>query len=153
MNLLSERLKLAIKLKNERDGQEVIQADLARACGSSDASVNYWLSDINGISAKKARLLAEFLGVDPMWLETGKGRPTVEPVNKYRQEVLKMLESTDERGQEKIFIAARDAYELHQAHKMRLDAEIQRVSEVNKAMSSDEPLSSAFVKSPTLNQH
>jgi phage repressor protein C with HTH and peptisase S24 domain len=77
MNLLSERIKLAIQLKEGRDGSEVIQADLARAAGSSDASVNYWLSDTNGISAKKARLLASYLGVDSMWLETGKGTPEI----------------------------------------------------------------------------
>ncbi len=46
-----------------------------RAAKASSASVNFWLNDVNGIGATKARLLGEFLHVDPVWLETGEGEP------------------------------------------------------------------------------
>lgn len=69
------------------------------------------------------------------------------------RELLALMESCDERGQEKIFIAAMDAYDLHQAQKLRLDAEIQRISEINKAMSSGEPLDNAAAKSLPVDRH
>lgn len=75
MNLLSERLRWAIAEEEKRRGETIKNADLARAAKTSQTSVGYWLSDSNGIGAAKARLLAEFLGVDPLWLETGKGQP------------------------------------------------------------------------------
>jgi phage repressor protein C with HTH and peptisase S24 domain len=72
MKLLSDRLKWAMKKKSTKDGAEIIPADVARAANVKDASVNYWLNDINGISANKARLIADYLGVNALWLETGK---------------------------------------------------------------------------------
>lgn len=73
MKLLSERLKWAMAEASKRMGSEVKAADVARAASSSPASVNYWLTDANGIGAAKARLVGDFLGVDSLWLETGKG--------------------------------------------------------------------------------
>ena len=61
--------------ESKRQGQEIRAADLARAAQTSATSVNYWLNDINGIGATKARLLADYLHVDALWLETGEGRP------------------------------------------------------------------------------
>lgn len=73
MNLLSERLKWAMEEKAKRDGVEVIPADIARAAGVSDTSASHWINNTNGISAAKARLVAEYLGVNPIWLENGTG--------------------------------------------------------------------------------
>jgi transcriptional regulator with XRE-family HTH domain len=76
MNLLSERLRWAIAEEAARQGVETIRpADLARAAKTSQTSVGYWLSDVNGIGAAKARLLADYLHVDALWLETGRGSP------------------------------------------------------------------------------
>jgi len=75
MKLLSERLRWAMAQESNRIGREVRPADLMRAAKSSSASVNFWLNDVNGIGAAKARLLGEFLHVDPVWLETGRGEP------------------------------------------------------------------------------
>jgi transcriptional regulator with XRE-family HTH domain len=75
MNLLSERLKWAMAEESRRQGEEIRPADLARAAKTSATSVNFWLNDVNGIGASKARLLADYLHVDPLWLETGQGRP------------------------------------------------------------------------------
>ncbi len=77
MKLLSERLKWAMEEKYKRDGVEVIPADIARAAGASATSVNYWLNDTNGISGAKARLIADTLGVNALWLETGNGDPAL----------------------------------------------------------------------------
>lgn len=75
MKLLSERLKWAMEQKSKRDGVEVIPADIARAANASDTSVSFWLSDANGISAGKARLIASYLGVNALWIENGSGDP------------------------------------------------------------------------------
>lgn len=76
MNLLSERLRWAIAEEEKRRGEPIKNADLARAAQTSQTSVGYWLSDSNGIGAAKARLLGNYLNVDPLWLETGTGRAT-----------------------------------------------------------------------------
>lgn len=56
-------------------GNPVRPADIARAAGVSSATATYWFKDVNGMSAAKARLVASFLRVDPVWLETGVGKP------------------------------------------------------------------------------
>lgn len=77
MKLLSERLKWAMSEEALRQGREIRPADIARAANSSATSANYWLTGTNGIGAAKARLLGEYLHVDPLWLETGEGVPQV----------------------------------------------------------------------------
>jgi phage repressor protein C with HTH and peptisase S24 domain len=74
MRQLSDRRKWAMGRENSL-GPGASPADLARAVKVSNATVNYWLNGINGMSAAKARLAAEFLEVDPIWLETGEGNP------------------------------------------------------------------------------
>ena len=66
--------------ESKRQGREIRPADLARAANSSATSVNYWLTDTNGIGASKARLLGEYLHVDSLWLETGAGQAAPAPV-------------------------------------------------------------------------
>lgn len=75
MKLLSERLRWAMQQKSQRDGIVVTGADLGRAAGVSKTSVGYWLNDHYGMTATKARLAADFLGVNAYWLETGIGDP------------------------------------------------------------------------------
>lgn len=76
MNLLSERLRWAIAQESKRRGGGPIRnTQLARAAQTSPQSVGNWLTDANGIAAPKARLLGEYLHVDPYWLETGEGEP------------------------------------------------------------------------------
>lgn len=77
MKLLSERLAWAIEReRTRRNGKKVTKAELARAAGVSDTAVGNWLKGDNGIDAPKARPLAEYLRVDPLWLELGQGIPT-----------------------------------------------------------------------------
>jgi transcriptional regulator with XRE-family HTH domain len=80
MKLLSERLKWAMRQKSERDRYEIRPADMARSAGVSDATVSNWLKDVFGIKAKNARLLADYLGVNAHWLETGEGEPALDYV-------------------------------------------------------------------------
>lgn len=75
MNLLPERLHWAIGEEEKRRGKPIKNAELARAAKTSATSVGFWLDGSNGISAAKARLLGDFLHVDPLWLETGGGKP------------------------------------------------------------------------------
>jgi len=79
MKLLSDRLKWAMSEESKRQGREIRPADIARAANSSATSANYWLTDTNGIGAAKARLLGEYLHVDPLWLETGDGEAAPAP--------------------------------------------------------------------------
>ena len=72
--------------ESKRRGAEIRPADLARAANSSATSVNYWLNDVNGMGAGKARLLGDYLHVDPLWLETGEGEMT--PAKKIAAAVL-----------------------------------------------------------------
>jgi phage repressor protein C with HTH and peptisase S24 domain len=82
MNLLSERLRWAIaEEEKRRGGLPIRNAQLARAAQTSPQSVGNWLTDANGIAAPKARLLGEYLHVDPFWLETGEGEPTASGVS------------------------------------------------------------------------
>jgi phage repressor protein C with HTH and peptisase S24 domain len=74
MNLLSERLKAAMERHGQARGSDVIPAEVARAANVSATTLNYWLNDVNGISAARARLVGSFLGVNPYWLETGQGQ-------------------------------------------------------------------------------
>lgn len=73
--LLSDRLDYGMRLRAERTGETVTAADCARAAGCSAAAVSLWRNNENAISSRYARPLADYLGVDSLWLETGKGYP------------------------------------------------------------------------------
>lgn len=73
--LLSERIDYGIRLRAERTGETVTPADCARAAGCSGAAVSLWRKNENAITSTYARPLADFFGVDPVWLETGRGYP------------------------------------------------------------------------------
>lgn len=69
MGTLAERINQAL-----RQAGDVTQADIARACGISTASVNNWFTGATK-SLKGENLLraAAVLKVSPVWLSTGKG--------------------------------------------------------------------------------
>lgn len=77
MKRLSERLLWAMDRLSRSKNIEVKAADIARAAKSKNATASFWLNDTNGMSASKARMVAEFLEVDPVWLETGDGSPEI----------------------------------------------------------------------------
>lgn len=73
--LLSERLRWAIdkKLASDTGLKKITQSQVAKAAGVSPTAAGYWFADANGINAEQARRVGEFLGVDPVWLESGEG--------------------------------------------------------------------------------
>jgi len=102
--LLSDRLKLAMLEKEKRDGVEVKPADLARATNSSDAAVSHWLKDENGIGAKKARLAAEYLGVNSMWIECGEGEMLPAPKHNDNKSKVFATHPDDPQSDEMVYV-------------------------------------------------
>lgn len=87
LKLLSERLQWCIDRKREQDPEaNVTKKNLADVAGRSRAAVTYWFQDVNGLDADAARKLGGFFEVDPVWLETGAGKP--EPEASERQAAL-----------------------------------------------------------------
>lgn len=69
MSTLQERLRQIMA-----GPPRVSQAALARACGIKPPSVNDWISGkTKTIEGRNLLLAAEFLGVSPKWLATGRG--------------------------------------------------------------------------------
>lgn len=69
MNTLAERIKRALA-----DSDGLTQADLARACNISTASVNNWFSgETKSLRGENLIRVASLLGVSPIWLSSGKG--------------------------------------------------------------------------------
>lgn len=62
--------------QKRRNGKRVTKAELARVAGVSDTAAGNWLKGDHGIDAPNAREIANYLHVDPLWLETGQGNPT-----------------------------------------------------------------------------
>ena len=75
--LLSGRILWAVGRKVQRDPEHkrITQAEVGKVAGVSPSAAGYWFSDTNGIDAEKARKVAAFLDVDPVWLESGEGDP------------------------------------------------------------------------------
>jgi transcriptional regulator with XRE-family HTH domain len=132
MKLIHERLKWAMEQKSSLDGVEITPADIARASKSSDAAASHWVNGVNGMSAAKARLVADYLGVNALWLETGDGErcrssPNMDAGTLERHpetlEVVRIMESTDDRGRKNILLAASYAFDEHQAHMRKINSE------------------------------
>lgn len=78
MKFLKDRLQWAIEQKEKRDGRTVSKAALSRAAKVSSAAVTYWFDgDTKSLKPQVCRDIASFLGVDAIWLETGKGEPSI----------------------------------------------------------------------------
>lgn len=72
---LAERLRLAL---NNKPGAK--QKDLAEYCGVAQPSVTDWFNgETKNIIGIKLKLAAEFLGVNQVWLGTGKGEMYAPP--------------------------------------------------------------------------
>lgn len=69
MQTLNERLRAAMN-----GPPKITQAQLAKACGVRQPSVNAWLSGrTRGLDGQNLISAARFLRVNPEWLATGKG--------------------------------------------------------------------------------
>lgn len=75
-SVLPDRLMWAKQAKETRDNSKLPWVVIARVAKVSTAAVSIWKNGGNGMTGESARPLAAFLGVNPVWLETGEGRPT-----------------------------------------------------------------------------
>lgn len=82
----SDRLKIASKWAGLGDSQ----ADLCRALGLSRQTVNRWFLG-GGPSVDLMRRLAEVLGVDRTWLETGQGDMRPKPADETPTDEVELL--------------------------------------------------------------
>lgn len=72
LNFLSGRLKFAISEKEKAENIRITYSKLADIAGVSRTAASHWKNG-GGIDAAQARLVADYLGVNPIWLEIGKG--------------------------------------------------------------------------------
>lgn len=75
--LLSSRLSWAIarKLDGDPSLRKITQTRIGKVAEVSPTAAGYWFGDTNGMNAEQARKLADYLDVDPVWLERGVGEP------------------------------------------------------------------------------
>jgi len=87
-NLLSERLKWAIRHKERETLNKISQSDIAGLFHPkplSRAAVSNWMTDKNQMDAKYARVIAKYLGVNELWLEANTGHPVDEHKSALKQ--------------------------------------------------------------------
>ena len=124
MDTIAKRIEFLLHQKN--DGN---QSEMARFVGVSPQAVQKWIAELSEPRGKNLTLAAEFLGVSPAYLQFGgkKGALFEEKngwidqehskskVTKTKQhhhlieQVIELMESTDDEGKEAILVAARTA--------------------------------------------
>lgn len=90
-----------VQAELQRSGRR--PADLARALGISRASISDWLKGATG-QPKPENLFvcADFLGVKPQWLLTGKGEKYAEQLEEDETELLDLYRGLDAEGRESL---------------------------------------------------
>ena len=84
-------------IKNRRKELRLTQAEVAKACGVSEATVSRWESgDIANMSRSKIQALANILRVSPVTLinfgENAGPMPAASPIDAYDEEILADLQ-------------------------------------------------------------
>jgi transcriptional regulator with XRE-family HTH domain len=128
------------RIKEARLKCRMNQTELAREHGNlSQISISQLEANVNKATTYIGSL-AHILGVNALWLETGLGKPDLDYVHppeakycKEIQEVIKLMQLTDDRGRRKVVLAVEDVLEAHKAYKNSLpraqEAEIDKVGE------------------------
>lgn len=123
MNTLAERVRYCLSFPGKS------QAELARACGIKQPSVNAWLTGkTKRITGKNLLRAAAYFGVNAEWLATGNGpiklddqpttlreptpMPYVHPHPLVRK-VIALMEATDEAGRGMAYMAVAQALEKY----------------------------------------
>lgn len=123
MDTLAERVRHCLGFPGKS------QAELARACGIKQPSVNAWLTGkTKRITGKNLLRAASYFGVQAEWLATGRGAiktndplpplreplpmPYVHPHPLVRQ-VIALMEATDEAGRGMAYMAISQALEKY----------------------------------------
>ena len=126
---------------------DLSQAELGKAIGVGQSLIAYLESSSAPSPRSSSHLIeiAHFFNVDAYWLLTGEGnkepgfrQPTAIAKNycKEIEEVIKVMESTDDRGREKALIAVKDAVDAHRAWKKHSGVDFgQDANEINAVSS------------------
>jgi len=115
-------MSIGKRVKQQRKYLGMSQKELSRSVGVAQGIISY-LENGENAGTKHLSLIADILGVDALWLQTGKGKPDVHYVQKEKEsnpivkEMIKVMNSTDARGQQKMLIGAKDILDLHNALK------------------------------------
>lgn len=118
-------MSLGKRIKQIRKKLGLSQKELAKRAEIDQPLISY-LENGQTKGTSFVSTIADILGVDALWLATGKGTPEVHYVqketesNKIIKEMIAIMNSTDTRGQEKILIGAKDILDLHSALKKSL---------------------------------
>ncbi|PRC92642.1 helix-turn-helix domain-containing protein [Solimicrobium silvestre] len=121
-------MSIGTRIKELRTLKKISQAALGKRVGISAPAISD-LESGKSVSSTKLPMIASVLGVNALWLETGRGKPNLEHVEPIEvrtkfhpdiEAVIQLMESTDGRGRNKILNAAQDALELHQAHNIAI---------------------------------
>lgn len=113
------------RIKQRRKFLKLTQEELAKQANISQPLLCGLEKELNN-GSRFILSIARALKVNADWLETGTGDPELDcsqPHEEYPPlitELIKLMTSTDERGQAKVLIAAKDTVELHNAFKNSL---------------------------------
>lgn len=125
-------MSIGTRIKEARRDAKMTQKELCAKVGIKQGT----LSELETGESAGTTLIASFaaaLNINPLWLETGKGdksplasiyadanltiaKEVGLTYSSDIQEVIKLMESTDERGRMKIKLAVMDALDLHNSH-------------------------------------
>jgi transcriptional regulator with XRE-family HTH domain len=131
-------MTLGQRIKDFRKKLDISQHELCLRSGVSQVSISRLESDLDK-SSTRIGSLAHALQCNALWLQTGEGKPDLDYVaeegfsKEYSKEtkiIIKLLESSDDRGREKALIAVKDALDAHQAWKNSLPR-AQETDEIN----------------------
>jgi transcriptional regulator with XRE-family HTH domain len=163
---------LASRLAWARTNKGLSQQELARRSGVSQSTIGNLESGLR-LSSRKITVIASTLDVDALWLAEGKGCPTTESMptaftqavaadaentgldtpllaitpskspNEHIQAVIKLMESTDDKGRRKIRDAAEETLAEYDAHLRRIGAKsiASDILNMSGLMSSDDVFS------------
>jgi transcriptional regulator with XRE-family HTH domain len=116
------------RIRQKRKEINLTQDALAALIGMRQSYIAQLENGIINESTKVASI-AHILGVNALWLERGSGKPNLDYVHpvgipktycKEIEEVIKLMESTDDRGRRRALIAVEDTVEAYQARKNSL---------------------------------
>lgn len=107
MNTLGKRLKEC------RAEKGVSQAEAAKAVGMSQASISDLENDLYPTSTYTLRLSA-YYGVNPHWLETGKGLKEIPPMSPVTAEIMRIYDGLDDKMKKVLLEQARILKKLNE---------------------------------------
>ena len=137
-------MSIGDRIKQARKAAKISQQELAKMIGADQSSV----SDLERGKTSSSAIIASYaraLKVNPYWLETGRGKadlsfiaPTEIAINHHDEinQVIDMMNKTDQRGRVKVLIAVQDAITTHNAWMMSLPQPVESALDVAKRLAA-----------------